>query len=113
MSDDVLVDARDLLRRRDPHGKRPGERLELIARLVVECHRLRVRVGELSEEVAAAAKEEQRALFAVEKAAAELERLRAVIRTGGAAYRLERAAMGVPGGIDPEGQPIAKTEGSG
>ena len=31
---------------------------------------------------------------------AELERLRSVIRTGGALYRLERAAMGHPGGVD-------------
>lgn len=42
----------------------------------------------------------------------EVERLRSVIRTGGAAYRLERAAMGIPGGIDADGQPIATPEGS-
>ncbi|GMV18402.1 MAG: hypothetical protein AMXMBFR56_66260 [Polyangiaceae bacterium] len=40
----------------------------------------------------------------------EVERLRTVIRTGGAAYRLERAAMGIPGGIDADGQPIVKAE---
>ena len=33
---------------------------------------------------------------------AELMRLRDVIRTGGAMYRLERAAMGYPGGVDSE-----------
>lgn len=43
----------------------------------------------------------------------EIRRLRTIIRTGGAAYRLERAAMGIPGGIDADGQPIAKPEGSG
>lgn len=42
----------------------------------------------------------------------EIRRLRTVIRTGGAAYRLERAAMGIPGGIDADGQPIVKAEGS-
>jgi hypothetical protein len=30
----------------------------------------------------------------------EVERLRAVILTGGAMYRAERAAMGIPGGVD-------------
>jgi hypothetical protein len=32
---------------------------------------------------------------------AEAARLREVIRTGGAMYRAERAALGIPGGIDP------------
>lgn len=32
----------------------------------------------------------------------EVERLRNVIRTGGAMYRLERARMGIAGGHDPE-----------
>ncbi len=37
----------------------------------------------------------------------EVERLKNVIKTGGAMYRLERASMGItPGGIDPVGQPI-------
>lgn len=49
---------------------------------------------------------------AMSEAAAEVARLRTVIRTGGAAYRLERAAMGIPGGIDADGQPISKPEGS-
>lgn len=35
------------------------------------------------------------------KLAAERDRLREVIRTGGAMYRAERACMGIPGGIDP------------
>lgn len=35
-------------------------------------------------------------------AVAEVERLRRVIRTGGAMYRMERACMGVPGGHDPD-----------
>jgi len=35
-------------------------------------------------------------------AEAEKARLEAVIRTGGAMYRAERAAMGIPGGIDDE-----------
>lgn len=35
------------------------------------------------------------------KYAAERDRLREVIRTGGAMYRAERATMGIPGGIDP------------
>ena len=34
----------------------------------------------------------------------EAERLREVIRTGGAMLRLERATLGVPGGIDPEAE---------
>lgn len=149
MSDDVLVDACELLRRRDPSGKRPGERLEIIARLVDAVVQLRA-------ERDVALKEEQRSAFNVQKAAAriseleaelsnehtewlenqeklddleaandwplarkqlqahrsEIRRLRTVIRAGGAAYRLERAAMGIPGGIDHDGQPIAKPEGS-
>jgi hypothetical protein len=36
----------------------------------------------------------------------EIERLRNVIKTGGALYRAERAAMGIPAGIDDVGQPI-------
>lgn len=31
----------------------------------------------------------------------EVERLRNVIRTGGAMYRIERAMLGIPGGHDP------------
>lgn len=116
-----------------------------IARLVAHCRSLK-------EERDVALKEEQRAAFNVQKAAAriaeleeelsnehaewlegreeiadleaandwplarkqltahrsEIRRLRSVIRTGGAAYRLERAAMGIPGGVDADGQPIAK-----
>ena len=37
-------------------------------------------------------------------AARERDRLREVIRIGGALLRLERAALGVPGGIDPEAE---------
>lgn len=44
------------------------------------------------------------------KYAAERDRLRNVIKTGGALYRLERAAMGIPGGVDEEGQSIVASE---
>lgn len=37
-----------------------------------------------------------------EAAEAEVERLRTVIRTGGAMYRAERSTMGIPGGMDPD-----------
>ena len=37
-------------------------------------------------------------------AARERDRLREVIRIGGALLRLERAVLGVPGGIDPEAE---------
>jgi hypothetical protein len=41
---------------------------------------------------------------------AEVNRLREVIRIGGAMYRLERASMGIPGGLDDLGQPVVARE---
>lgn len=38
---------------------------------------------------------------ALPKLIAEVNRLRNVIKTGGAMYRAERAALGIPGGFDP------------
>jgi hypothetical protein len=43
---------------------------------------------------------------------AENERLRMVIKIGGAMYRAERACMEIPGGIDPA-PPQDKSEGTG
>jgi hypothetical protein len=49
------------------------------------------------------------AIRAVPVLSAELRRLQTVIKTGGAMYRAERAAMGIPGGID-EGAIVAASE---
>lgn len=38
----------------------------------------------------------------------EVERLREVIRAGGAGYRAERSAMGIAGGIDPDEQIVVR-----
>lgn len=69
------------------------------------------RSDKLAAQVAEAANDWPLARKQLRAHRSEIRPLRTVIRTGGAAYRLERAAMGIPGVIDAEGQPIAKAEG--
>lgn len=54
------------------------------------------------------------AMTQTEALRAENERLRMVIRTGGAMYRAERATMGIPAGHDPyPGDPRPPSESEG
>ncbi len=69
----------------------------------------RVRVDLCGEcEIAQRAESQYEAELA--KLRAEVERLRDVIHTGGAMYRGERAAMGIPGGVDEDSVSLMRAD---
>lgn len=79
------------------HARSHVDAARELARYVVEAPSEIEGLKKRIENGMAAHNEERRAR---DWLARENERLKEVIRTGGAMYRAERAAMGIPGGID-------------